>query len=231
MTDISILIPYQPDNGPRDKAFEWVLAFYKTNIPGAELCIGKSTSKLFSRSQAINDAALKATKEVFFIVDADLIFNPQIVKKSLAFLENNAWVIPFNTINYVTEKSTSSIFADSPHWPISNQVTYERVKKPSPRTPCVGGFNIVPRKNFETVHGFDERFIGWGGEDRAFMSAMNTLCGPYKRMDTEIFHLWHPHVGNKRNPNYKNNTVLRDQYLANVGNKKAMKRLIMERNK
>ncbi|MDQ0300700.1 putative glycosyltransferase involved in capsule biosynthesis [Salibacterium salarium] len=227
--DVSILIPYQLDNGPRDKAFKWIADFYKTNMPKAELCIGESTSTLFSRSQAINDAARKATKSIFLIVDADLIFNPLIVKKSIQLLNKHAWVIPFQTINYLTETSTNTIYADSPQWPISHQIEFERVKKPTKRTPCVGGCNIVTRKNFERVNGFDERFIGWGGEDQAFMSAMNTLCGPYKRTNTDIFHLWHPHVGNKRNPNYKNNSMLRNRYISVSGDTSAMTKLIKER--
>ena len=228
--NISVLIPYEPDNGSRDKAFKWVLNFYNINMPEAEICIGKSNSELFSRSQAINDAAKKATRSIYLIVDADLILDPKIVCESKELLKKHAWIIPFNSINYLTESSTKTIFSNVPKWPITSEVKFERIKKPTKQTPCVGGVNIVSRKNFERVGGFDERFIGWGGEDRAFMSAMNTLCGQYYRINSEIFHLWHPYIGPKRNPNYKNNSILRDRYLNNTGNIKEITKLINERN-
>ncbi|MFK4998906.1 galactosyltransferase-related protein [Bacillus sp. N9] len=61
----------------------------------------------------------------------------------------------------------------------------------------MGGINVVPRKHFETVGGFDERFVGWGGEDDAFAASLNTLCGYVKRLDATIYHLWHKrnHLG------------------------------------
>ncbi|QCK82219.1 hypothetical protein E5Z46_08125 [Geobacillus kaustophilus NBRC 102445] len=49
------------------------------------------------------------------------------------------------------------------------------------------------------VGGFDERFSAWGGEDDAFSSAVNTLCGHYKRLEHTIYHLWHPVVGYENN--------------------------------
>lgn len=76
-----------------------------------------------------------------------------------------------------------------------------------------GAINIVLRKYFEKVGGFDERFKGWGGEDDAFMIAMCTLCGSFSRpKGTKIWHLYHP-----KEPltNYVNNLELLNKVYRN----------------
>ncbi|MGY4690680.1 galactosyltransferase-related protein [Salibacterium sp. K-3] len=228
---ISLLIPYEPDNGPRDQAFQWILAFYHKYLPEAQICIGRSRSSLFSRAQAVNDAARKATRPIYFIIDADLVFDPSIAASAEKLLNKHPWVIPYDNVCYLSRTASERVRSREPVLPHPGHGDCERIKQPAPRTPCVGGFNIVPRKHFERIHGFDERFIGWGGEDRAFMSAMNTLCGPYKRMKKTLYHLWHPHVGGKRNPNYKNNKKRRDLYLQAEGDKKRIQHLISRNRK
>ncbi len=50
----------------------------------------------------------------------------------------------------------------------------------------------MSRNTFIVAGGFDERFIGWGGDDDAFVHALETLCGNYIKLGREVFHLWHP---------------------------------------
>src|ERR1035437_8821162 len=53
---------------------------------------------------------------------------------------------------------------------------------------------IMPREAFITVGGMDERFRGWGGEDQAFLLALNILWGPYRNSPNNVYHLWHPKI-------------------------------------
>ena len=75
----------------------------------------------------------------------------------------------------------------SPTWSLDLSVHGDLVNLA--RIGTTGGISIIPRKNFEEVGGFDNRFEGWGGGDNAFGYAIDTLCGPYKRMHSNIFHL------------------------------------------
>jgi hypothetical protein len=54
---------------------------------------------------------------------------------------------------------------------------------------------IMSREAFETVGGMDTRFAGWGGEDIAFVRAVETLYAKNKTLDSEVYHLWHPSIG------------------------------------
>ena len=50
---------------------------------------------------------------------------------------------------------------------------------------------IFPREALDAIGGWDERFRGWGGEDVAFLRALDTLFGKHKTSNNAIFHLWH----------------------------------------
>jgi predicted glycosyltransferase involved in capsule biosynthesis len=49
----------------------------------------------------------------------------------------------------------------------------------------------VPRNIFEQVGGFDEKFVGWGGEDNAFWHSCKIVSGEPLRIDGFVYHLWH----------------------------------------
>ncbi|MBY0065342.1 MULTISPECIES: galactosyltransferase-related protein [Priestia] len=231
LNQVSVLIPYKPDKGIRDKLFRWVISYYKNVMPEVELCIGRSKSEPFNRSQAINRAAKKATRPIFVIADADVIYSREILIKAIPLLSKHAWIIPYGKWLDISQASTAKLLVSSPKWPFSTKVkSTERFGNKTVKP--VSGVVVVSRKNFNSIKGFDERFRGWGREDNAFRDAMNTLCGPYKRINSNsIYHLWHPKVGPKGNPNIQNNNNLYKKYEKANGNAKQMKKLINERKK
>jgi predicted glycosyltransferase involved in capsule biosynthesis len=222
LENVSVLIPYKPDNGQRDELFKFVKKFYSHLLPQVELCIGSSSNKLFSRSQAINAAAKQATRNIFIIADSDIIFDPNILIQAIGHLKEYAWVVPYTKVIDLNRYVTDNLLKSEVIWPI--------IVEGEPRNWIdTGGINVIPRKNFEKVRGFDERFIGWGREDVAFTIAMNTICGQYYRMPTSIYHLWHEKVGEKGNPNLRNSTKLLLRYKKRRRYRRAMLKLVNER--
>lgn len=224
LKNVSILIPFVSDNGHRENVFRWVMKFYENVLPEVEICIGTCESTLFSRSQAINNAAAKATKDIFVIADSDLIYDPTILTNSIDLLKVFSWVVPYFTIDYLTQESTVKLLGITPTWPLEERVDAATINLEK----VTGGLCIIPRKNFEIAGGFDNRFEGWGGEDDAFCLAMNTLCGYYKRIHSNILHLWHPNNWSDGNPHYKENLQLYKRYMSCNGNKFSMQKLIKE---
>ncbi|MBM7653825.1 glycosyltransferase [Neobacillus cucumis] len=207
--DVSILIPYKPDNGIRDINLNWIKKYYKKFFPHAEICVGISTDELFNRSRAINLAAQQATRNIFVIADGDIFYEPNVIKDSINHLKAAPWVIPFKKIVRISEKNSRSLIKADPTWPL--EVTDFEIHYPSEFS-HVGGLNIITRDHFMAVGGFDERFKGWGGEDDAFSCAVNTMCGQYKRLNHTIYHLWHPAFAYNSNPNGNNNLMIRELY-------------------
>lgn len=228
---ISVLIPYKKDNGVRDQLFYWVIQFYKNAMPDVELCIGESNSEPFNRSEAVNLASKKATRDIFAIADGDVIYDPAILIKSIEMLNQHAWIVPYSKWLNISKASTEELLKSKPQWPLSKKVEYRdrfanKYHKP------VSGVIIVPRNNFEKVNGFDEGFKGWGKEDIAFRDALNTICGPYQRFEEHfIYHLWHPTEGSKGNPHFTENEALYKEYAKRNGKQQEMKEFIEGRKR
>lgn len=219
--DVSILIPFRSDHGHRDKLLNWVINFYQTCIPEVEICIGESSSALFSRSQAINAAANKANRNIFVIADGDIFYERQILMDAIHLLDQCAWIVPYHKVFDLSPSFTNKLLDQDGTIPMDKEGE-ERVWDP------VGGINIISRENFEKVNGFDERFLGWGGEDDAFGIALNTLCGNYRRLSGYVYHLWHPPTGREGNPHYYNNLSLLQRYYYCAHNQEQMQRLVSE---
>ncbi|OIJ18533.1 hypothetical protein BKP45_18995 [Anaerobacillus alkalidiazotrophicus] len=229
LNNVSVLIPFKPDKGIREDLFKWVTTFYQNVLPEVEVCIGENHDHPFNKSKAINLAAKNATKDVFVIADADIVYNPQIIVKSIELLDKNAWVIPYSKCLDLSEKSTRNLLNVQPKWPFPIEVEYNERHKNNPNYQSIGGVIVLRRQSFSIVRGFDERFRGWGREDDAFKDAMNTLCGPYKRIEDDfIYHLWHPKAWNS---NINNNVQLYKQYVNSIGNVQKMKTLVDEQMK
>nr|WP_010283356.1 galactosyltransferase-related protein [Bacillus timonensis] len=227
MNNVSILIPYNSDGGHRDKVIKWVLEFYKNTMPEFEVVIGNDTTgQLFSRSKAINNAARKASGSIYVIADADIVYNPIILYKAIDLLKYNVpWIIPYNRIKYLTEDGTHQLLNSTAIWPFKAEIEFYH-----DHYSHVGGLNVISKKNFEIVGGFDERFIGWGGEDDAFASSVNSLCGDYHRMKEDLYHIWHPPAAKFfNNPHYKANKLLSNRYLQASNSEEDMRKLIQER--
>ena len=224
--EVSFLIPFQFDSGPREASFHWIKRYTENMFPGAEICIGESSTIPFNKSKAVNNAAKRATRDILVLLDADIFCDPDIIRQSIALLEKSTWVIPYKRILKVSQEDTSLVLQSKASWPIHFGLTRsEYIEAPA----YVGALNIIPRKCFEMVGGFDERFVGWGREDDVFSFAVDTLCGHYLRLEAEIYHLWHPFVGTTGNPNIKVNTALWWEYRNVYGDAQAMKRVIENR--
>src|SRR3954462_5783937 len=92
---VSIIIPFQTDNGPRAEAFKWIKQYYELVMPEAELCLGTIDKDEINKSKAVNLAAKKATREIFVIADADVLFDPKLIVEAIDVLNEAAWVVPF----------------------------------------------------------------------------------------------------------------------------------------
>lgn len=74
-----------------------------------------------------------------------------------------------------------------------------------------GGTIAVMRDRFFEIGGFDEAFVGWGGEDNEFFDRCGAI-GHLTFGDVPFVHLWHPEQSDKHAPCNRNiNTVLADR--------------------
>ncbi|GGM28165.1 hypothetical protein GCM10011351_12590 [Paraliobacillus quinghaiensis] len=229
MKKISIILPYQSDNGPRDKAFSWVKKFYEATMPEAELIISSQKNGTINVSHAFNNAAETAAGDIFVLADADIIYNPAILDEAIKLLEKYPCVIPFRGVVDLSQDKTNKLLETEPNWPLNTTIDDYSIDN---KYGSFGGkLKVMSRETYKAAGGFDERFVGWGGEDDAFIYALKTLCGPFKKLENQVIHLWHPKINWYNAPNAKDNRSLLKRYNRAIGNKEDMLKLISERKR
>lgn len=205
---ISLLVPFRTDGDHREMVWRWLTTYWRNEMPDVELIIGRDYGTPFSKSVAVNDAASRATGDIFVIIDADCYIRGDIIYESADRIRaarddgNRLWLIPYRRIYRLTEFFSAVIMNSDPRQPV-------RVPDPPfdwmiESTEGTGHghrygalIQVMPREAFEEVGGMDPRFRGWGGEDVSFMRAVDTLWGRHKTLDHAVNHLWHPKLGDK----------------------------------
>jgi predicted glycosyltransferase involved in capsule biosynthesis len=190
MPIISLLIPFR-NTGDRQQQFDWLQKRWKALFPEAEIIVAEDDGKdPFSKTIAVNNAYKKATSDILAIVDADVWVKPEILIKAAEDIRNKkaVWVQPCDTVYRINKATTFNIVEFSPEspFPLIKEEHTERI------TNVVGLVAVFSRKQFEYIGGMDERFRGWGWEDNAFNSTLNTLFGQSQKPNNIVYHLWHP---------------------------------------
>jgi hypothetical protein len=254
---ISILIPFRcPDKtNPRVRNVTWLKRYWATQLPGAEIIMGEdpSTDLPFSKSVAVNDAASRASGDVFVIVDADGYLDAKSVLHCAAEIRSarkhgkKLWFVPYRQFYRLTEEASKYLLESDPANPYPFSSPLSSIFIMNDTDPKVGHWygamvQIMPREAFEIVGGWDERFRGWGGEDHAAMRAMDTIYGMHKTLPGQVLHVWHPQLspeGQAKLVNWKNrmwegqaetgvNNKLSHRYYAAQNRPEMMRKLVDE---
>jgi len=230
---ISFCIPFRTDNGHRETSFQFVTQTLKKEWPDDEILIADSRDELFSRSKSRNAAAAKATGSVLVFLDADSYVPLRQLREAITAIENWAgmdWMFPYSLYYSLTAPGTLKLMATG-EADERDCVYVFPGPDPYDRPVSVGGCVIVRREAFERVGGYDERFIGWAFEDRAFAYSLEAFYGPALRVIGPLYHLWHPDVETDKfaHPQMEANRALCNRYEAARNSPVAMRQIIEER--
>lgn len=254
---ISIIIPFRcPDkNNRRTHNFNWLKKYWKYQLPGAEVIVGHDhrIDLPFSKSTAVNNAAAKATGDVFVIVDADGYVSIEAILECAKQIRrarsrgHRLWYVPYRQFYRLTEEASNRVLESSSRRPyqFSTPPPLDAIldTSGSQHGHWFGALiQIMPKEAFEEVGGWDNRFRGWGGEDHAAMRAMDTLYWHHKTLPGQVLHLWHPMLSPKGTDSWVhwkyriwekqtktgNNDVLLSKYHGANGHRKRMRKLLDE---
>lgn len=227
--DVSVIVPYWPDRGYRDRAFLWNMERLRRVLPHAELLIEwqpANDAGDFNRPAAINRAAHVASGCVLVIHDADTGWNPHDLLDRISLARrDDEWSVPQTYVS-MTEQQTAAVLAERP------AADYVIDAEPTvwDGQGSWSGIVVVPAFAFREVGGFDERYVGWGADDVAFAMAIETLYRPAARLG-HVYHFWHPrprehHEGH---PHQAAQHHLTGRYVAAHGNREKMQAILGER--
>jgi hypothetical protein len=122
-------------------------------------------------------------------------------------LEHNAYVVAFTTLIYLDAEG-EEFWRQSMIW---------------------GGVFAIPRSLYDEVGGFDERFRGYGSEDKGFLVCASTLGGDKQRMPGLAFHLDHPEDPLRTSEATRQGNLLAERYEDYDGNEVAIRAMLVER--
>lgn len=192
---ISILVPFRPEKGDRDrkKAWKWVEQWWKDNVPDVEICVAEDDgTEPFSKTQAVNMAYAKATGDVFVVADADSFMEPKALANAIRVArQTGRLVVPWKRVLRLSEKDSKAQLRRHKNLiEMTDEVVERCFESPIPET--AGTLFVIRRDAFERVQGMDPRFRGWGHEDVAFARACHTILGPTMYGSDDVISLYHP---------------------------------------
>lgn len=203
---VSVVIPWEPDGGPRDRALEWVRRRYEALHPEWEVVVGRCPEAPWRKGVAIMDGIRRARGVVAVVADADVFVDPGTLREAVRRLRMGeaAWVIPHGKVYRLDEPSTARLLESDP---ADAPPGGDLIRKPY-RGFAGGGMVVVDRSEYQATGGIPEAFEGWGAEDECLGVILDTLLGRHDRLDADLWHLWHPPGRRTRDPGYRQNRAL-----------------------
>lgn len=190
--DVSILIPWRPDGGIRDRIFyDYVLPGWQYS--GAQVCVGQDDwTGPFNCSRAQNRAFRQAKHDLLFMIGADTLPDFGVLSTACSVIRNPApqwtytrsghgWVPLFEKTGYYSREDTERILSGAD--PDSIELEYV--------LPFCTGPVALTRNAYVATGGMDERFSGWGYEDAAFRQTLAGLFGAPPALPATARCLWH----------------------------------------
>ena len=152
---------------------EWV-RFYHQEVP---------ENQPYSRSMAFNFGAQKARAEYIILHDNDLLVPSCYASQHLSWHQQGYMFVNLKRfIFYLSEASTQNYLLHHD----KNKLHFESIVQ---NAQGGGSISAIKKAYFE-IGGFDEQFIGWGGEDNEFWERAQTMR-TWSYANLPLIHLWH----------------------------------------
>lgn len=220
--------PYVRGQSSRRTIHDWVVDRYAALWPDAPIVESDSCTEQFNRSQARNFAVGEAfcVADVVLVADADVIPTPTATNEALRQIDRHPdrikWATPYTRYQKAGRGATRRILnGEDPDGIPAPLFGWQTITG-------TAGLMLVTREAWETVGGYDETFTGWGWEDWAVVTALETLVHGVTRTPGVCVHLEH---GRSRTRLAEKNQMeaLYQPYIDTHGDADAMRAVLRER--
>lgn len=190
MTSAAIIIPWRDKGDPWRKANLEVVVAHLQSICAPQIAIvsdGRLGDEPFNRSAAYN-LGIRGLRgiEVFVFHEADMLVSRAQLDAAVDMAARSpGLVVPFDTYHYLSAEATGCIHQGAN--PADARPEYVMANGRS-----IGAVNAVSVETLIAVGQWDERFSGWGFDDRAMDIAFALATGERTRfVPGSGTHLWH----------------------------------------
>lgn len=212
---IPVLVPRRCDDGWRDEVWSYLKGVYWGFQPGFRVIESHHNDGPFNRSAAINQAAAQRYwDDVAVIADADSFVPVSQLLEAVKLARKTGRVVsPFTSVVQLSRECTERMVKTDVFTVRTLHIDHVRVKPIETQSNLL----VVPWMIWDRIGGFDERFVGWGGEDNAFWHAAEICRKEVVRVPGAAFHLWHEPASDRdtrmKDPQYLSNLQLANRYM------------------
>jgi hypothetical protein len=137
----------------------------------------------YNRAKTFNAAAAAARGRILVLHDNDMLVPERYAAEVVAHADAGWDAIDLKRfIFYLTENETARVLGDQTlHLDERSEVVIQNLH---------GGSVAITKAGYDAIGGFDETFVGWGGEDLDFWERAETLRAT-RFGYLPIVHLWH----------------------------------------
>ncbi len=205
---LDVILPWRDTGDAHRRAHFWHLKWHYGQQ--FNVIIGNNEGD-FNRSAARNAGVNSGKAGVVAVIDADnLIDLTQLSTAAVLASRSERLVKPFTYFGYLDEATTNEYYLKGA---IPSRCTWESSR--GLVASFAGGAYVMRRDMWNRIGGFDEGFIGWGGEDDAFHIQAERTLGQALTVPGNNYHLWHPSTS--RWTSDANRRRLMDRYVNGKG--------------
>ncbi len=159
-----------------------------------------------------NNGIRNSSGNYLVFLDCDFLVMPDTLTQHLDAAKPRRFVA--GGCKYMTEDQTEEVFSSPITVPLLDRIDRQvsgrnliaehrkfikrtllfRLRLASPKKQSLGGHFSIFRTDIEHINGYDENFVGWGGEDED-LGIRLVKAGIYCRSairNARVLHLWHP---------------------------------------
>jgi len=159
-------------------------------------------TNVYNRPFMVNEAVKRmVTSEYFNLSDVDIIYPKTFLKTMKSIIQQETGDVPLRIVfhNHNMGQGDFVTYKDCLE-------EYENCKDQiRSKTGPAPGLGIIHTETFKRINGFDERFFGYGPEDKEFNYRISRVCKYIDLDDPKVntYHIWH--MNNTPKINYRNN--------------------------
>lgn len=220
---VALITPWRPHHPDRELGLRFVIDHYApTNY--LHLLADDNRTEQFSRTAARNAGALMAGDwDVAVFIDADCVVPIEVLEHGIEFAHREGRVVlPHDRFEPLSRAGSILAMCE----PNLSRWDERWIAQPYVERSRPSGVVVFPRRAWDTVGGYDERFRGWGFEDTAMLWSLDALAGGFHRLTGRMWHIWHPSEQAAWLPSDKD---LFERYKKARDDPHAMRALLLER--
>ena len=219
LMDVLVAIPWR-SQPHRESAFAHTWNWYDTNLPDADIAAVDTEHEPFCLAACRNKGARLAALgeyDVVILADADTIPEREPLMAAVEAARTSGLVhLPYTEYRSLRAGGTKQFAAGRPLEACSHLVV----------PAACSGVLVTSPATWHALGGQDERFLGWGMEDVAFLVTHRTIKGAeFARHEGRVYALHHESA-TKQGPQYDKNVSLYQHYLDAAGDTDAVLSLL-----